>query len=320
MQTCDRAPPPGAMSVLLVLRGTRNHLNTSPQRGLLRTAFMHSQYVPWSCRQHRPPVVRILCSLLVKGSAKSESNEGRAQMSSPGFSPLPHTSRCRMQTGAFLDAFSGKVQQQGLFWDLSPQIQFLYRLSSDPTVLSPSSQIFSMVVFGSIVNEGYVNNGSERLHCIFNKNYDACNYGIAVGVIAFLASIFFFALDVYFPQISSVKDRKRAVLVEIAFSGLWTFLWFVGFCFLANQWQRTSPKELPLAQGADAARAAIAFSFFSIITWVSSGVLVPLGEGFPLAHTRVPCQSSNEPQPAEGNLHFSGSTEIYNCKNTRQLM
>ncbi|KAI4884007.1 hypothetical protein NFI96_019531, partial [Prochilodus magdalenae] len=127
--------------------------------------------------------------------------------------------------------------------------------------------IFSMVVFGSIINEGYVNIGSERLYCVFNKNYDACNYGITIGLIAFLACIFFFMLDVKFQQISSVKDRKKAVMLEIGFSGFWTFLWFVGFCFLANQWQRTTPDELPLNQGADAARAAIAFSFFSIFTW-----------------------------------------------------
>ncbi|KAI1884602.1 hypothetical protein AGOR_G00228080 [Albula goreensis] len=135
------------------------------------------------------------------------------------------------------------------------------------TILRILSWIFSMVVFGSIVNEGYINNGSERLHCIFNKNYDACNYGIFVGVVAFLGSIFFMVLDIYFPQISSVKDRKKAVLLELGFSGCWAFMWFVGFCFLANQWQRTSPDELPLSQGADAARAAIAFSFFSILTW-----------------------------------------------------
>lgn len=51
-------------------------------------------------------------------------------------------------------------------------------------------------------------------------------------------------------------------------SGFWTFLYFVSFCFLASQWSRTQTGDLPLNQGADAARAAIAFSFFSIITWV----------------------------------------------------
>ncbi|KAG9262293.1 synaptogyrin-3-like [Astyanax mexicanus] len=137
------------------------------------------------------------------------------------------------------------------------------------TVLRLLAWIFSMVVFGSIINEGYVNMGSERLHCVYNKNADACNYAITIGLVAFLACLFFLGLDIYFPQISSVKDRKRVVLFEMGFSGFWTFLWFVGFCFLANQWSRTSLEELPLEQATDAARAAIAFSFFSILTWAA---------------------------------------------------
>ncbi|KAG9279928.1 synaptogyrin-3a [Astyanax mexicanus] len=135
------------------------------------------------------------------------------------------------------------------------------------TILRILSWIFSMVVFGSIINEGYVNFDSETLYCVFNKNYDACNYGITIGLVAFIACIFFMILDMKFQQISSVKDRKKAVMLEIGFSGFWTFMWFVCFCFLANQWQRTTTDELPLNQGADAARAAIAFSFFSIFTW-----------------------------------------------------
>uniref|UniRef100_A0A5F9CT85 MARVEL domain-containing protein n=1 Tax=Oryctolagus cuniculus TaxID=9986 RepID=A0A5F9CT85_RABIT len=53
----------------------------------------------------------------------------------------------------------------------------------------------------------------------------------------------------------------------------WAFLWFVGFCFLANQWQVSKPKDNPLNEGTDAARAAIAFSFFSIFTWSLSAAL-----------------------------------------------
>uniref|UniRef100_A0A665W7X8 Synaptogyrin 3b n=1 Tax=Echeneis naucrates TaxID=173247 RepID=A0A665W7X8_ECHNA len=127
-------------------------------------------------------------------------------------------------------------------------------------------QVFSIVVFSCIVNEGYINIGSERLLCVFNNNADACNYGVTVGVACFLGSICFMILDVYFPTISSIRDRRRAVLLDLVFSGLASFLWFVGFCFLANQWQATSPDELPLAQGSDAARATIAFCFFSILT------------------------------------------------------
>uniref|UniRef100_A0A3B5L4J4 MARVEL domain-containing protein n=1 Tax=Xiphophorus couchianus TaxID=32473 RepID=A0A3B5L4J4_9TELE len=128
-------------------------------------------------------------------------------------------------------------------------------------------QVFSIVVFSCIVNEGYINIGSERLLCVFNKNAHACNYGMTVGVACFLGSTCFLILDVYFPSMSNLKDRKRAVLFDLIFSGVASFLWFVGFCFLANQWKATSPDELPLAQGSDAARAIITFCFFSILKW-----------------------------------------------------
>lgn len=79
-----------------------------------------------------------------------------------------------------------------------------------------------MVVFSCIVNEGYINIGSERLLCVFNNNADACNYGVTVGVACFLGSIFFLILDVYFPSMSSLKDRKRAVLLDLVFSGTYS--------------------------------------------------------------------------------------------------
>uniref|UniRef100_A0A8C3U5L3 Synaptogyrin 1 n=1 Tax=Catharus ustulatus TaxID=91951 RepID=A0A8C3U5L3_CATUS len=108
------------------------------------------------------------------------------------------------------------------------------------TILRFVSWVFSIVVFGSIVNEG----------CLL-----------------------YLALDAYFPQISSVKDRKKAVLSDIGVSAFWAFLWFVGFCFLTNQWQASKPEDNPLNEGGDAARAAITFSFFSIFTWAGQAFL-----------------------------------------------
>ncbi|XP_059835552.1 synaptogyrin-3a [Hypanus sabinus] len=140
-------------------------------------------------------------------------------------------------------------------------------LKQPQTILRILSWVFSIVVFASIVNEGYVNNGSNQLYCVYNKNDSACNYGIAIGIMAFFICILCFTLDFYFPQMSSVKDRKHIVMGDLGLSGLWTFLWFVSFCFLANQWQQTPSADLPFNQGADAARAAIAFSFFSILSW-----------------------------------------------------
>ncbi|KAJ8363229.1 hypothetical protein SKAU_G00120600 [Synaphobranchus kaupii] len=136
------------------------------------------------------------------------------------------------------------------------------------TILRIVSWLFSIVIFGCIANEGYVNRPNEvEEYCIFNRNQNACNYGVTIGSLAFLCCVAFLALDVYFPQISSVKDRKKAVLADVGVSGFWSFMWFVGFCFLANQWQVAKHEDNPLREGGDAARAAITFSFFSIFTW-----------------------------------------------------
>lgn len=61
-------------------------------------------------------------------------------------------------------------------------------------------------------------------YCVFNRNQNACNYAVGMGTLAFICCMAFLALDVYFPQISSVKDRKKAVLADIGLSGE-TFRW-----------------------------------------------------------------------------------------------
>ncbi|KAM6957526.1 synaptogyrin-1a [Aplochiton taeniatus] len=134
--------------------------------------------------------------------------------------------------------------------------------------------LFSIVIFSCVANEGYVNRPDEiEEFCIFNRNQNACNYAVSMGTLAFLSCAGFLILDVYFPQISSVKDRKKAVLADIVASGFWAFIWFVGFCFLANQWQVAKEEDNPLNEGGDAARASIIFCFFSIFTWGALSVL-----------------------------------------------
>ncbi|XP_034046801.1 synaptogyrin-2a [Thalassophryne amazonica] len=132
------------------------------------------------------------------------------------------------------------------------------------TILRFLSWIFSIVVFATITAEGYTNaTREEDTKCMFNNNDGACGFAVGIGVLAFLACVVFLILDAYFPQISNAKDRKYIVIGDLGFSGVWTFLWFVCFCLLANQWSKTKPDTVP----ADAARAAVAFSFFSILSW-----------------------------------------------------
>ncbi|XP_059204994.1 synaptogyrin-2a [Centropristis striata] len=133
------------------------------------------------------------------------------------------------------------------------------------TILRCLSWLFSIVVFATITAEGYVNpTREENTKCMFNNNDSACSYGVGIGVLAFLACVIFLILDAYFPQISNAKERKLIVMGDLVFSGAWTFLWFICFCVLANQWSKTIDQA---AVSGDAARAVVAFSFFSIITW-----------------------------------------------------
>ena len=74
-------------------------------------------------------------------------------------------------------------------------------------------KIFAIIVFACIAQEGYVND-----RCHYNGS-NACGYGIAIGVIAFLLTMGFTALDIYFPNISNIKTRKSVVLAELVFSG-----------------------------------------------------------------------------------------------------
>ncbi|KAL0190134.1 hypothetical protein M9458_012832, partial [Cirrhinus mrigala] len=79
--------------------------------------------------------------------------------------------------------------------------------------------LFSLVIFGCIANEGYINRPDEvEQFCIFNRNQNACNYAVGMGSLAFVCCMAFLALDAYFPQISSVKDRKKAVLADVGAS------------------------------------------------------------------------------------------------------
>ncbi|KAJ0000884.1 hypothetical protein NQD34_005904 [Periophthalmus magnuspinnatus] len=136
------------------------------------------------------------------------------------------------------------------------------------TVLRLLSWVFALVVLGCISNEGFVNRPDSPLDlCVFNGNAAACHFGEWAGSLAFIVSSAFIALDLYFPQIGSVRDRKRVVMADILTSGVWSLLWFVSFCFLAHQWQVSAVDSDPLGAGADAARATILFCFFSVFSW-----------------------------------------------------
>uniref|UniRef100_A0A674JTZ3 MARVEL domain-containing protein n=1 Tax=Terrapene triunguis TaxID=2587831 RepID=A0A674JTZ3_9SAUR len=93
----------------------------------------------------------------------------------------------------------------------------------------------------------------------------ACGYAITAGVLAFLQSFLFLAFDAYDNIIISHKVKSVILSLDLTFSIIWSCIWFVGFCFLANQWNRSAHHYL---LGSSSARASIAFAFFSIPCWV----------------------------------------------------
>ncbi|XP_030646184.1 synaptogyrin-2a [Chanos chanos] len=140
---------------------------------------------------------------------------------------------------------------------------FVSFVKQPQTIVRVLSWLCAIVVFATITGEGYVNPSvSGETTCMFNKNDSACTFGVGTGIIAFLACVVFTVLDAYFPHISSARDRKNIVIGDLVVSGAWTFMWFICFCFLANQWSHTGTDVI-----ASAARAVVAFSFFSVITW-----------------------------------------------------
>lgn len=120
-------------------------------------------------------------------------------------------------------------------------------------------------MFGCISAHGY---DDDQGICLYNMKQGACHYGIGIGVIAFLGCIAFLAIEVQFDTIENPDTKKYITLADLAFSALWCFLWFVGFCYLADMWRRMNTSPLSTEQ-VNNCQAAIAFSFFSIITWVS---------------------------------------------------
>lgn len=120
-------------------------------------------------------------------------------------------------------------------------------------------------MFGCISAGGY---DEDNGICLFNEKAGACHYGVGIGVIAFLGCIGFLAIDVQFDTINNPDTKKYITLGDLAFSALWCFLWFIGFCFLADMWRKTDTDPYVMMQ-INNCQAAITFSFFSIIVWVS---------------------------------------------------
>uniref|UniRef100_A0A9L0JJY5 Synaptogyrin 4 n=1 Tax=Equus asinus TaxID=9793 RepID=A0A9L0JJY5_EQUAS len=106
---------------------------------------------------------------------------------------------------------------------------------------------------------------SSQLHCVLNSNNTACSFSVGAGLLAFLCCLAFLVLDAHEGRIASTRFKSAFQLLDFILAVLWTAVWFVGFCFLANQWQHSPPKHFLL--GSSSAKVAVTFAFFSILIW-----------------------------------------------------
>ena len=73
-------------------------------------------------------------------------------------------------------------------------------------------------MFGCISSQGWIED-----KCQYNGDANACGFGTAIGVLAFLGLIALLVIDAMFENISSIQHRKWAVYGDIGFSGKFTF-------------------------------------------------------------------------------------------------
>ncbi|XP_014257176.1 synaptogyrin [Cimex lectularius] len=132
--------------------------------------------------------------------------------------------------------------------------------------------LFGIIVFGCISSGGwYYSNVDKKEICLYNKKASPCHYGESIALLATFSAIGFLVGEYLFGQFSSVKTRKHYVLLDLGLSAFWAFMFFVGFCYLANQWSNMElDEEMDNNASTSQVSAAIVFSFFSVFSWAGS--------------------------------------------------
>ena len=65
---------------------------------------------------------------------------------------------------------------------------------------------------------------------------------------------------------SSIKTRKHYVVFDMAFSGLWSFFYFVTFVYMCVAWSKT--EDIKFSFASSNIIGAIFFAFVSVFAWV----------------------------------------------------
>ena len=85
----------------------------------------------------------------------------------------------------------------------------------------------------------------------------------------------------------SPQLKKVLIIVDMAVNGLWLFLWFVAFCFIADQLRKTVYGNNTLVAVQTCMGATVAFSLFSVILWVRTCVKLYMNHYTSARHVKI---------------------------------
>eukprot|EP00042_Codosiga_hollandica_P043773 m.420692 g.420692 ORF g.420692 m.420692 type:complete len:186 (+) comp56639_c0_seq1:49-606(+) len=150
--------------------------------------------------------------------------------------------------------------------------KFLIVAKRPTAILKAFELLCTIVIMGVLGNNGkYSLNGTST--SVYNGSNQAWNYGMGVGVIMFLMAL----LSLVYEIITTIRGgrNKVVVIIDLIVSALLALLGLVAFGYLADQWRKTDStyKSIMSTLNADAARAGIAFYFFSFLLWLTLAVL-----------------------------------------------
>eukprot|EP00123_Amoebidium_parasiticum_P022303 comp8456_c0_seq1/m.3801 comp8456_c0_seq1/g.3801 ORF comp8456_c0_seq1/g.3801 comp8456_c0_seq1/m.3801 type:complete len:222 (-) comp8456_c0_seq1:355-1020(-) len=106
------------------------------------------------------------------------------------------------------------------------------------------------------------------VYCVFN-NGGACGFGVFCGLCCFLLASAFLAAELF--DSSLAHNQRLLAMVEVGAGALFSFLWFVCFCWLADAWRKEQHDWA--VRIVNNSQAAIVFSFFAILLWAAAGYL-----------------------------------------------
>lgn len=112
-------------------------------------------------------------------------------------------------------------------WMAGPSLQMGHKrvwreaeLHSGSWNLLPHSQIFALIVFSSLLTDGYQNKtDSSQLRCVLNSNNMACSFAVGAGLLALLSCLAFLALDAHEGHIACTRFRTAFQLLDFILAG-----------------------------------------------------------------------------------------------------